>query len=50
MIYDREKILKEIKPSEEELERGFEIYRSIREFILKKFDVEAEIQGSFIKG
>ncbi|MCK4310793.1 MAG: CCA tRNA nucleotidyltransferase [Methanomicrobia archaeon] len=50
MIYDREKILKEIKPSEEELEKGFGIYNNIKEFIVKKFNLEVALQGSFIKG
>ena len=50
MIYDREKILKQIKPSKEEIEKGFRLYKKIREFIRKKFNLEAELQGSFIKG
>lgn len=35
MIYDREKILEEIKPSEEEIEKGFRLYKKIREFVRK---------------
>jgi len=50
MIYNREKILKEIKPSEEEIEKGLKLYRKIKDFIHRKYNLEAELQGSFIKG
>ncbi len=49
MKYDREEILKKITPSQEEIERGFDLCRRIKKYIKKKYRREATVQGSFAK-